>query len=219
VTGTCPSCRLPIRLDAKRRIAEHGMASRYRGVGVPDAEDAGPGAPMSPLDVCDGSGQWSVERRTKSREQDGRRRKIRRRALLAPFRAHAAVALDAALERRKVLTREVAILLHVAMYDYRSRIAGEREGRSGATLIFTPVPRKLGAFGRWLRVDVYCRFCGELVMLNVAALSDPRRHLEAEPVRDHCTPCALKHLAFDLQPAPPGTRRLAEHLLEEQACE
>lgn len=152
---------------------------------------------------------------------DQRRRESQRIALIEPFRAHAAVALDARLEYRPYSEHEVDILLDVACWWYSCCFTQVKP-----SAIVRYVARR-GTYGaRSARGDVYCMFCGDLLVSNIAG----RRSFGVHPpsverlqeigrVSGHAVECALKHLAFALVPVSPDVRKLPEIYLTEAMME
>lgn len=213
MTGTCPECKLPIRLDEKGRIAEHDQQHR-RNTWAPPAA----GKPSRIVEAlvperCAGSLHWSEERRTKARSQNGKRRKIKTAGLVARFREAAAVALDAAIEGRTdaTIAIDTAILLRVSLYDYRARHHGKGGGQARSIVEYRSRTNRDGSTAS--RGDLYCRFCGLLLAQNVReSMVMPwlTETLFTPGEAAHVIPCALKHLAFNLAPVPPGTALLPE---------
>lgn len=132
-------------------------------------------------------------------------------ALVEPFRNHAAVALDAWVERKPYADTD--ILCEVALREYSLR-----RPESSEVEILRYVAHLTRAKTRGATGDCYCVFCGVLVFRNVSGMrygmerSNLRRLARSNP---HPVECALKHLAFGLMPAPPTARRLPDEYLAE----
>ncbi|MBA2720766.1 MAG: hypothetical protein H0U52_16225 [Chloroflexi bacterium] len=132
------------------------------------------------------------------------RRAAKRRAghdrLIEPFRAEAAVALDARLEGRAYPDTDV--LVRVALYDYRARTDSPRTIDAAVRY----VARKNHSGGRSNYGDLYCTFCGVLLVSHV-----PGRRFGMGPwTHPHAVTCALMHLSYRLQPAASDVRRLPD---------
>lgn len=218
MTGTCPSCRLEVP-TVRGRIVEH-----IDGNAPPLPSGRG-----SSEQLCAGEGAVSIEqaiaRRERARETARRRRCRVQRALVDRFRHHASVALDSLLERGAMpreLEADLPILLEVARYDMWFKTDPKvRARRSLPEALWRAVQqgdRRAvfgGTRGTW---DVYCRLCGVIVTMRLRTTKNAMRAgvADSPALRQHVVPCALKHLAFDLQPVAPDVRRLPEHLLQEQ---
>lgn len=136
-----------------------------------------------------------------------------RLALVEPFRVHASVALDAWVERKPY--PDTDILCEVALREYTLR-----RPEASEVDILRYVSHRTVTKARAGTGDCYCVFCGVLVFRNVSGM---RYGMERENLRRlarsdrHPVECALKHLAFGLQPAAPTVRRLPDEYLNETA--
>lgn len=214
-TGTCQACRATVRVhpwQGERRlrtrllIADHStLAQRTtRTAAVPYRGD------LSWV-ACGGSALPSLERIRADQMKDAAKRTNGRLALIEPFRESAAIALDAAIERRVEMTTDIRILCRVAIYEYRARYP-----KSNAVRLFKVRARKKRDRTRSGRCDLYCLFCGVLLMLDVDDGGQTLARVERNPgpVASHVTTCALKHLAWSLHPKEPDFVKLPEDVTE-----
>ncbi|MBA3397151.1 MAG: hypothetical protein H0T89_31270 [Deltaproteobacteria bacterium] len=159
--------------------------------------------------ICAGSRLSSTETVRAVEMARSAKRAAGRIALVEPFRGTAAIALDAALEGRRELALDIRILCRVALAEYRVRHPGAH-----APYVFKAMPRRNLIRVSTGRVDLYCRFCGVLLMLDVDRHAVGSRTEHTGPVAAHAVPCALKHLAFSLVPVAPEFVRLPEEMIE-----
>jgi hypothetical protein len=129
--------------------------------------------------------------------------------LLSPFRTHAAVALDAWIEQRGYPESDMDVLCRAACYHYQFHYPGSRIVR---TVRFEP---RINVSGIAMNSgDIYCAFCGVLLIRQVGVRVDRYERSSyiraASKTNRHAVECALKHLAFSLKPEPPHVRRLPD---------
>lgn len=191
---TCHGCGAMVDLDDHRRFADHDRI--YKAI-TGDLHSMGP---------CPASGQRTHADRDKDRERGRRYRANRKRKLIDPFRIHAAVALDALIERREY--PDLDILIAVAAYDYQAKSPHAGPTTLGVVRF---VARK-SERGKATRMgDAFCVWCGTLVMQNVRmnyAQPDMVRAAIRIAKSGHVAQCSLEHVAFDRTPVAPNVRRL-----------
>lgn len=188
--GICPVC------ETKQRIyySGHEPAMRWHpGIGTKFSERE-----------CTGSGKRPLLTKEQLKRAAGRV------GACDPFRIHAAVALDAWIERKKYPKFDIDILCAVACREYawRHNMPWQHVGTVHAVARFASRESK--------RFDLYCQFCGQLLVLNVKAPNETAAKF-SHPDR-HPTECALKHLAFALEPAAPNVRRLPDEYVNEDTA-
>lgn len=141
------------------------------------------------------------------------KRTIGRLALVEPFRPYAAVALDAWTERRPYPQADVEVLCEVAVREYSLR-----RPEASEIDVLRYVARQRRDRSRGNTGDCYCVFCGVLVVRGVSGMTFGMQRENLRKLRwidRHPVECALKHLAFALQPASPLVRRLPDEYMQE----
>jgi hypothetical protein len=207
----CPACTDLLDVDERGRIPSHLRATGWRRAEV-DGTWTWETTARAP-DACKGAGRAS-------KQEEARRAAAKAETLTAracAARDEAAVALDAFLEdrtdanARELLDRmpEFRIL---ALHAYARRFKIRKKIRApwlwvkqGNTRL-SPTPRSRG--------DVYCLFCGELLMRAVTRTSIGNEF--ASP-SNHTTRCMLWFLAGIRDAVQPGTRTLPEEHRQEAA--
>ncbi len=131
--------------------------------------------------------------------------------LIEPFRAHAAVALDAWIEHRRYPDIDIDILIRVAVKTYKVRHP------TAAADDALYLAQRGGSFGR--SYDVYCTFCGLIVMQSMRAASSSLARLKMQDLTHigHPVECGLMFLAHGLHGSAPTSRRLPDEFQQEQA--
>lgn len=212
--GKCPVCGTRMRLVRSRYVKTsgdwthkaHALEVPTFVIGTHRIGDAPAGA-----DWCPGNSMLPAADPKLDRQRA--RRASKRTALIEPFRAHAAVALDAELERKPYPRRDVAILLCVAIKHFE--VHQPFTPHQGSPARYIAIKNSIGRGSRY--GDVYCLFCGVLLMQRVRGerfgliRSEALAQIAAN--NRHTVECALKHLAFNLPPVDPHTRRLPDEML------
>lgn len=204
MTWNCHACGAQTKLDDRGRFVQHENTFSILG----ERHTSG---------ACRGSGE-RPQRTDEQRAKDAAGRARRKLRLVAPFRATAAVVLDALLvgqKHRGDFDRDIEILLEVALHEYRAKRPGSRPG----DYIRWMQRRANGEKGWFTRTgDCYCLWCGVLLAQNVKGWNAHESCLEDVRIGPHVMRCALKHVAFDLMPVEPGTKKLPiEDLFEATA--
>lgn len=195
MTGTCRICHRVRSVDLKGRVDEHPNGGTIEVEGARHEI------------MCDGGGKTSAEQHLKNRTERNAAlaRKVDRN------RADAAVAMDAVLVGNDAFDREeIERLIKLALVDYRLKMP-----KSRATNLWFFFDGKHDQKRRVRlrdRVDVYCTFCRCLLVSRAQHGYD-----YSTQVRHHTKPCALAHLAGLRTPAPPGTVRLPEEFIQDEA--
>jgi hypothetical protein len=138
-----------------------------------------------------------------------KRRYQRRVDLIEPFRAHAAVALDAWIEHHPYPELDIEILCQVACWWYQACHAQMKPLE-----VVRYVARRTRAGGRGTNGDLYCSFCGVILAQRIhgerfGTISAIRLRQLAR-VSGHAIECALLHLAHAKVPSTPNVRKLPD---------
>lgn len=197
-TGTCPRCRV-------QRTLVDGLIDTHRMSGANDPR-VGP---------CQGSSKRPIEFTERARATRDRRLA----AQVEAARDYAAVALDAVLAGRHDMNAELPKLLKLAAALGRltwpakasNRNSVARTTRYWSTPFSADFRAGSGWPGAYRTADVYCTFCGELILGDVDKQRIGDGGIDSR-TRHHTTPCALQCLAGLRVPVAPGTRRIPEAL-------
>lgn len=213
--GKCPVCGRRVGVHDSREVRNtigavpRLIRSDERRIVISWHREGGGDCPGSYMEPAPDS---ELDKRRYNAE---RKRQRDRLALIAPFRQHAGVALDAAIDGHPYPRTELVILLRVAVVDYMTHYA--------QPVTYGPlryVPRLGKGYAKTARGDLYCSFCGEFRTRNVAGdlYGMTRANLLRRALQDgHAIRCALEHLTHGHQPQPPTMRRLPpEYLVDEQ---
>lgn len=180
----CWKCDADHDVDAKGRVAKHQRPTSWtNGVATRFAD-------------CDGS-------RRPSKEEMARRTADRELAIhreIDDVRAEASVAIDAMIMGRGEYADKVARWGWLALWSYR------KHWKVPAVYPFR-YETKCAASNRRAetRGDVYCRFCGERLLVGVKRPSDVVA--ESEHAQRHLAACAL-HVLVGLREMAPPTHKV-----------
>ena len=226
-TGTCPRCKTTQPLSSRGNIDRHDVRS-WHGNWTDGPE----------FRQCPGTSAKSVEFTDAARATRDRRLLAR----VVAARDYATVALDAVLSKQngtlpddehEILLLELPKLLRLAAAlgrlthpPAKATTAGIK--RSSRYWSEPWLAKKRQPKFRKSHVDIYCVFCGELIIAQVdegvprflrglATTNHANRIELGDKVYAHTTPCALQSLAGLRVPVTPGTRRLPTEFREDRA--
>jgi hypothetical protein len=200
----CAHCRDRLDVDERGRIPEHRAARGW--------DNYGPGGTWRVTNrdsqTCNGYGRPSKEEKrrrgaTKNEQMTGD---------AAAARDDAAVALDAFLDGVTVptLTDRLDVFTRLALHEYRRRFGVNARRVWRWETRTRPTSRTSITRG-----DIYCTFCGELLVRSVMRPIDVA--LEHRLANFHVVRCTLWFLSGIRDAVKPGTKTLPEEHRQETA--